>query len=100
MASRKEPHPERSRRTHDASSRGFLDTDRNLSHDVNGVAASRATSARPATEPTPLTKGDALAELHGAPGHLIRRSQQIAVAIFMEETKAFDLTPVQYATLV
>ncbi|HEY0878082.1 MAG TPA: MarR family transcriptional regulator [Zeimonas sp.] len=33
------------------------------------------------------------------PGHLIRRAQQIAVAIFMEECAAFDLTPVQYAAL-
>jgi MarR family transcriptional regulator, lower aerobic nicotinate degradation pathway regulator len=43
---------------------------------------------------------DALAALYGAPGHLIRRCQQIAVAIFMDETKAFELTPVQYAALV
>ncbi|HWW47212.1 MAG TPA: MarR family transcriptional regulator [Xanthobacteraceae bacterium] len=34
------------------------------------------------------------------PGHLFRRMQQIAVAIFMEECAPLDLTPVQYATLV
>jgi len=34
------------------------------------------------------------------PGYLFRRMQQIAVAIFMEECRAFDLTPVQYAALV
>jgi len=34
------------------------------------------------------------------PGYLFRRMQQIAVAIFMEECGAFDLTPVQYAALV
>lgn len=34
-----------------------------------------------------------------APGHLIRRAQQLAVAIFMEETAAFDATPVQFAIL-
>jgi DNA-binding MarR family transcriptional regulator len=39
-------------------------------------------------------------ELYTKPGHLIRRMQQIAVAIFMEECGEFDLTPVQYATLV
>jgi DNA-binding MarR family transcriptional regulator len=44
--------------------------------------------------------GEALATLYGAPGHLIRRCQQIAVAIFMDETRSFDLTPVQYAALV
>ena len=34
-----------------------------------------------------------------APGHLIRRAQQLAVAVFMEETSAFDATPVQFAIL-
>ncbi len=34
-----------------------------------------------------------------APGHLIRRAHQLAVAIFMEETADFDVTPVQFAIL-
>ena len=34
-----------------------------------------------------------------APGHLIRRAQQLAVAVFMEETSGFDATPVQFAIL-
>ena len=34
------------------------------------------------------------------PGYLFRRMQQIAVAIFVEECRACDLTPVQYAALV
>lgn len=41
-----------------------------------------------------------LDDLHNLPGHLIRRAQQIAVAIFMEECAAFDLTPVQYAAMI
>lgn len=41
-----------------------------------------------------------LRDLHSTPGHLIRRAQQIAVALFMEECAEFDLTPVQYAALV
>jgi DNA-binding MarR family transcriptional regulator len=41
-----------------------------------------------------------LRELYAQPGHLIRRAQQIAVALFMEECAAVDLTPVQYAALV
>lgn len=41
-----------------------------------------------------------LRDLHSKPGHLIRRAQQIAVAIFMDECDAYDLTPVQYAALV
>jgi DNA-binding MarR family transcriptional regulator len=38
--------------------------------------------------------------VYTAPGYLFRRMQQIAVAIFIEECKAFDLTPVQYAALI
>ncbi|MFC5499664.1 MarR family winged helix-turn-helix transcriptional regulator [Caenimonas terrae] len=34
-----------------------------------------------------------------APGHLIRRAHQVAVALFMEETGDFDVTPVQFAIL-
>lgn len=34
-----------------------------------------------------------------APGHLIRRAHQLSVGIFMEETAAFDVTPVQFAIL-
>ncbi len=34
-----------------------------------------------------------------APGHLIRRAHQLAVAIFMEETSELDVTPVQFAIL-
>ena len=34
-----------------------------------------------------------------APGHLIRRAHQLAVSIFMDETLAFDITPVQFAIL-
>ena len=34
-----------------------------------------------------------------APGHLIRRAHQFAVSIFMEETTAFGVTPVQFAIL-
>lgn len=40
-------------------------------------------------------------ELHEMPGHLARRFQQIAVAVFLAEVAdaGFDLTPVQYAAL-
>ena len=38
--------------------------------------------------------------VYTAPGYLFRRMQQIAVAIFVEECRAHDLTPVQYAALV
>jgi DNA-binding MarR family transcriptional regulator len=40
-------------------------------------------------------------DLNDLPGHLIRRLQQVAVAVFHAEVEAigFDLTPVQYAAL-
>jgi MarR family transcriptional regulator, lower aerobic nicotinate degradation pathway regulator len=38
--------------------------------------------------------------VYAAPGYLFRRMQQIAVAIFVEECKDHDLTPVQYAALI
>ena len=38
--------------------------------------------------------------VYTAPGYLFRRMQQIAVAIFVEECRNFDLTPVQYAALI
>ena len=34
-----------------------------------------------------------------APGHQIRRAHQLSVALFMEETASYDVTPVQFAIL-
>jgi DNA-binding MarR family transcriptional regulator len=56
-------------------------------HKAGGLMATRAA-------PT------AMDDVYTKPGYLFRRMQQIAVSIFMEECKAFDLTPVQYAALV
>ena len=50
----------------------------------------------PNKQPTPIT----MDAVYTAPGYLFRRMQQIAVSIFVEECKAFDLTPVQYAALI
>lgn len=41
-----------------------------------------------------------LDDAYRGPGHLIRRLQQIAVAIFMDEFRDLDITPVQYVALV
>jgi DNA-binding MarR family transcriptional regulator len=38
--------------------------------------------------------------LYTAPGHLVRRLHQIAVSIFLEQTRAFRITPVQYSALM
>lgn len=38
-------------------------------------------------------------DLDHLPGHHIRRLQQIAVALFLQETEATGITPVQYAAL-
>ena len=38
--------------------------------------------------------------IYEKPGHLIRRLQQISLALFMEETRGFDVTPVQYSAVL
>jgi DNA-binding MarR family transcriptional regulator len=48
------------------------------------------------SKPIPIT----MDAVYTAPGYLFRRMQQIAVAIFVEECRSFDLTPVQYAALI
>lgn len=44
-------------------------------------------------------KKDRTVDLDDLPGFHIRRLQQIAVAIFLQETEAHGITPVQYAAL-
>jgi DNA-binding MarR family transcriptional regulator len=38
--------------------------------------------------------------IHEKPGHLIRRLQQISFAVFMDQTRKFKITPVQYSTIL
>lgn len=45
-------------------------------------------------------QGGGMDDVYSKPGHLIRRLQQIAVAAFVQECDAVDITPVQYAALV
>jgi DNA-binding MarR family transcriptional regulator len=56
---------------------------------ANGKAGGTTAATRPARIPP----------LASLPGHYIRRLQQIAVALFLEETEAHNITPVQYAAL-
>jgi DNA-binding MarR family transcriptional regulator len=56
-----------------------------------------ATNARSPGSPLPVMT---LEDVYAAPGHLIRRAQQIAVAVFHEEFEGWDVTPVQYAALI
>lgn len=65
-----------------------------------GAEAPALAAPKGKTKPASSAAVAALHEVHDMPGHLIRRAQQIAVAIFLEECAAFDLTPVQYAALV
>ena len=47
-----------------------------------------------------VADNDALEELYQRPGFLIRRAQQIAVALFLEETGALGITNTQYGILL
>lgn len=56
----------------------------------------RKTPASPTPKAVKTTKA---AVLEDQPGYCIRRLQQIAVAIFLDQTAAHGITPVQYAAL-
>ena len=43
--------------------------------------------------------GAAFDNVRAMPGHLLRRCQQIAVSIFLQECHGYDLTPPQFAVL-
>lgn len=62
--------------------------------------ATRAVNAAQAATASGAFDAMGLPNLYMAPGHLIRRCQQIAVAIFMEEFRDWRITPVQYAALI
>lgn len=63
---------------------------------ANG-AAKPATKVKAGAKPAP--RPARIPPLASLPGHYIRRLQQIAVALFLEETEAHNITPVQYAAL-
>jgi MarR family transcriptional regulator, lower aerobic nicotinate degradation pathway regulator len=46
-----------------------------------------------------MSRDERRKELDEMPGHLIRRLQQIAFAIFMDQAQTFGVTPVQYAAI-
>jgi MarR family transcriptional regulator, lower aerobic nicotinate degradation pathway regulator len=58
------------------------------------IAAERV--ERPLTKRHPLARSTRLDTL---PGHFVRRLNQISVALFLQETEAWGITPVQYAAL-
>lgn len=51
------------------------------------------------TKRTPKAGDAAPVDLEALPGHHIRRLHQIAVAVFLQETEAQGVTPVQYGAL-
>ncbi len=57
------------------------------------------TTSRTAAAARAAAAAVASVDLAERPGHQIRRLQQIAVAIFLQETAAHGVTPVQYAAL-
>src|SRR5712671_5997677 len=74
---------------------------------IRGCLRPKPPPRKPRRSPTPRrtsspmpSKPITMDAVYTAPGYLFRRMQQIAVALFVEECKAFDLTPVQYAALV
>lgn len=62
----------------------------------HGMARDRSTTARNGD----IQLSDDDSRLLAMPGHLIRRLQQISFALFVDQAKAFEITPVQYAAMV
>lgn len=56
-------------------------------------------STPPRSQDVPRTKNPSAVDMDALPGYYIRRLQQIAVAIFLQETEAHGITPVQFAAL-
>jgi len=52
-----------------------------------------------ATQPVEPAMAEALRELYRRPGFLIRRAHQISSALFVEEVRAFDITPTQFGMM-
>ena len=50
-------------------------------------------------ESVALPDSSILENLRTAPGHLMRRCQQIAVSVFLDECREYDRTPLQFAVL-
>ena len=47
----------------------------------------------------PDNSGDALEQLYSRPGFMIRRAHQISIDIFIEASRALDITPSQYGVM-
>lgn len=62
-------------------------------------ATRRAMPTSAKARPTAAARAPRSVDLDELPGHHIRRLHQAAVALFMQETEALGLTPVQYAAL-
>lgn len=65
----------------------------------NGAASSVRADAEPREMPAVRDGSSATMPLWERPGYLVRRLHQIHSAIFLEECKAFNITPVQYGLM-
>jgi MarR family transcriptional regulator, lower aerobic nicotinate degradation pathway regulator len=74
-------------------------TDNKYDDNIDHPPVKQSSSNMPRVKKTESTEVGTKVDLDDLPGHYIRRLQQIAVAIFLDESKQFEVTPVQYAAL-
>ena len=67
---------------------------------MTGPARRSARKTSRKREAAPKPEAGDLDAVFAMPGHLLRRCHQISVAIFLAECARFDLTPLQFVTLV
>jgi MarR family transcriptional regulator, lower aerobic nicotinate degradation pathway regulator len=73
--------------------------DNKYDDNIDHPPVKQSSSNMPRVKKTDRTEVATKVDLDDLPGHYIRRLQQIAVAIFLDESKQFEVTPVQYAAL-
>ena len=83
----------------DAAPRAGLGAVAGIEPKIHWMKSKPSKWSRLSKPPEPRKPSEIDHVLQHKPGYLIRRLQQMAVSIFLEETAKFEITPVQYAAL-
>jgi MarR family transcriptional regulator, lower aerobic nicotinate degradation pathway regulator len=74
-------------------------TDNKYDDNIRNLSVKQPLQEMPRVKKANSSKLETKVDLDNLPGYYIRRLQQIAVAIFLDESRELGITPVQYAAL-